>query len=225
MTNENPISRSEQRRNGPHLSGVCLRCGVPTPERFCTNCGADQQPPTADEPPTLRIARQPFFADTASQPALQRGIAQGQHALHWVGAHGGAGATTLTALVPGTVDGRGVWPADLPVGVPRTHQTPVILTARSTVRGLLAAKQSITHAHLGGLPEINLLGLVVIADAPGRKPREIRDLTRLVCGGVSRSWQIDFLPALRLVEKPSDLESAPADLARLRRDIDALFTH
>lgn len=225
MTNESPADREMPRRLARNINGVCRRCGNPAADRFCTVCGADQRANTLQGPATLTIQRQPPRAPVGPLPELERRTSTLQHALHWVGVHGGAGETTLAEFIPGTVEGQGGWPADLPVGAHRVQPTPVILTTRSTVRGLLAAKRAIATSFAGKVPEVSLIGLVIIADVPGKKPREIRDLERLVCGGVSRSWFIDFIPALRTAEQPADLESAPADFARLRRDIDALFTH
>lgn len=206
------------------VQGLCRSCGEPGSRRFCVSCGADQRPAVTG-PDIVRIERQPPRAPMGAIPELRRGSTSAPRALHWVGVHGGAGESTLAEFVPGTVEGFGAWPTELPAGMKRDQPTPVILVTRSTVRGLLGAKRAIATSVAGRVPQIHLLGLVVIADIPGRKPRELRDLERLVRGGVPRSWLIDFDPQLRLVEKPADLHAAPLDLVRLRRDIDVLFTH
>lgn len=135
----------------------------------------------------------------------------------WVGCHGGAGASTLSAAVPGGAEpGEPKWPV---------HTTPcrvrVLLVARTHARGLHAAQEAATQWASGAVPHVDLLGLVAVADAPGKLPRPLRDALRFVAGGVPRLWHVPWIEAWRLGQAP---HSAPrvravvqlaADLARL----------
>lgn len=111
--------------------------------------------------------------------------------LWWVGAHGGAGESTLAAAVEGSAGGGHAWPATAG-GSPR-----VVLVARTHASGLRAAQLAATQWASGSVPEVELLGLVLVADAPGRLPRELRDLTRLVAGGVPHVWNVPWLEQVR----------------------------
>lgn len=112
-----------------------------------------------------------------------------------VGAHGGAGETTLTDAAgdAGWTSGDHAWPVREP-GEP----CRVILTARTSVRGLMAAQAALTQWAGGSAgPDVQLLGLVLIADAPGPMPRPIRDLIRHIKGGAPRLWELPWSEAVR----------------------------
>ena len=118
--------------------------------------------------------------------------------LTWVGCHGGAGVTTLERAVPGGRDGARMWPGTLP-GV----TVPVVLVCRSHISGLLAAQTAIRQWAAGAVPGVDLLGLAILADAPGSMPRPIKDLAKLVRGGVPRSWLVPWVEPWRLGEPPT----------------------
>lgn len=136
--------------------------------------------------------------------------------LWWVGAHGGAGESTLAALVPTWQSASHAWPR-----VPgHPAPSPVVLTARSNVHGLRAAQSAATQWAAGLAPFVQLIGLVVVADAPGRPPKPIREFTHLVSGGVPRTWHVPWNEAWRLGE-PVALDTAPRSVRRL---VDDLYT-
>lgn len=111
----------------------------------------------------------------------------------WLGAHGGSGVTTLSRLVPGGHDLHGSWPKN-PGGPP----VPVIVVARSDARGLRAAQDLARAWSDGETPgPVLLVGLVVVADAPGRLPKPLRDLERLVAGGYPRLWRVPWVEPWR----------------------------
>lgn len=65
---------------------------------------------------------------------------------------------------------------------------------------------------------VDLLGLVVVADAPGRLPRILRNRVRLVSGAVPRLWEIPWVGPWRLgetYEPPKECVSLACDLNRL----------
>ena len=137
----------------------------------------------------------------------------------WVlGAHGGAAESSLAALVPQWRAANHGWPR-----VPgHPLRSRVLLTVRSNVRGLQSAQSAATQWAAGLAPFVELVGLVVVADAPGRMPRPIRDLTQLVSGGVPRTWHLPWIESWRLGE-PVALESAPRPARRLVDDLQAVL--
>ena len=126
----------------------------------------------------------------------------------WLGCHGGAGVTSLAALIGGGAEaGRG-WP-----NPPPEQRAPVVLVARTHATGLLraqsAARQWASQMLPGG---IDLLGLVLLPDAPGDLPRPLEELARLVSGGVPECWRLPWIEELRY----GDLDTVPR-LPALRR--------
>jgi len=112
----------------------------------------------------------------------------------WVGAHGGAGTTTLAEAVPGGVDlGRaGPWEHGLAL--------PAVVVCRANARGLSAAR---TFAACSP-PGAALLGLVVVADMPERRrPKALADSLYLTAGAYRQVWEMPWVAAWRLGEEPS----------------------
>lgn len=138
--------------------------------------------------------------------------------LWWVGAHGGAGETTLAGLVPSWQAAHHAWPR-VP-GYPAPSR--VVLTARSNVNGLRAAQSAATQWAAGLAPFVQLIGLVIVADAPGKTPKPIRELTHLVSGGVPRTWHVPWNEAWRLGEQ-SSLDTAPRPVRRLVDDLNTVI--
>ncbi|WP_308463450.1 DUF6668 family protein [Cellulomonas carbonis] len=140
-------------------------------------------------------------------------------AVWWLGVHGGAGESTLARLLPGGRAAGHAWPRP-----PATTYTPtrVVLVARSHASGLQAAQRAATHWASGHLPDMEVLGLVIVADAPGRLPRPLRDLAALVCGGVPRAWHVPWNEDWRL-GRDATAETAPAAVRRLLADLHALI--
>ncbi|MBO9553824.1 DUF6668 family protein [Cellulomonas sp.] len=135
----------------------------------------------------------------------------------WVGAHGGAGETTLSSLVPGWRGTGHAWPV-----VPTAGSAPrAVVVARTHVRGLRAAQAAAAHWASGRIQPLDLLGLVLVADAPGRLPKPLRELAQLVGGGFPRVWSVPWTESWRLGETPT-LDSAPREVTRLARDLRSL---
>lgn len=138
--------------------------------------------------------------------------------LWWVGAHGGSAESSLAALVPEWSSADHAWP------YVRGQQVParVVLTARSNVRGLRAAQAAATQWASGLVPSVEVVGLVIVADAPGRLPKPLRDLAQVVAGGVPRTWSVPWIEPWRLGERPS-LPAAPREVRRLVDDLRVLL--
>ncbi|MGP3973544.1 DUF6668 family protein [Streptomyces sp. 8N114] len=131
----------------------------------------------------------------------------------WLGVHGGAGVSTLEQAVPGGRDAGRAWPA-------ADEPQPVVLVARSSANGLKAVRNAAQQWGSQLVTGIELLGLVVVADAPGRRPRALRDLLHLVSGTVPRLWEIPWVEEWRLGEPPT--AHLPKECAPLARDLTRL---
>lgn len=137
--------------------------------------------------------------------------------LWWLGVHGGAGESSLSTLISD-------WPA-ADHGWPRTpgnDPVRVVLVARSNMRGLRAAQAAATQWASGMVPHIEILGLVIVADAPGRLPRPLRDFAQVVGGGVPRTWTVPWIESWRL-DEPVALSDAPRGVRRLVDELSALI--
>lgn len=114
-----------------------------------------------------------------------------------VGAHGGAAESTISGLDDSWAAGHHCWPVD-PAGQPAR----VVIVARTSARGLLAARSAAKQWAAGLVSGAELLGLVLVADAPGRLPRPLRDLGKVVSGGYPRTWHVPWIESWRLGEQP-----------------------
>lgn len=140
--------------------------------------------------------------------------------VHFLGVHGGAGASTMTAFLPDTRDAEGAWPCLAPRG-DYAPPTPVVLVARTHAHGLVRVQNALRE-HAAGTVKVNLLGIVLIADIPERStPKPLRELTKLVANGAPAAWYIPYLPALRLGE-PASPDTSVREVAALAKDLSRL---
>ncbi len=138
-------------------------------------------------------------------------------AVWWVGVHGGAGESTLERLFSGSCATGHCWPiASAVATVPA-----VVLVARTDARGLRAVQRAVRALVEDRLP-VDLLGLVLMADAPGRLPRVLRDLAGVVGGAVPRVWSLPWVEAWRAGEIPSPANS-PKEAEVLAGDLRAIL--
>ena len=171
----------------------------------------------APAPPTGPVAPQRGVPvpDRADQLATND---QAQRAdLWWLGVHGGAGESSLAALVPEWRGAEHGWPRQPGAGPAR-----VVLTARSNMRGLRAAQSAATHWASGIVPHVEVLGLVIVSDAPGRLPRPLREFAQLVSGGLPRTWTVPWIDSWRLGETPT-LADSPRAVRRLVDELHAIL--
>lgn len=125
----------------------------------------------------------------------------------------------MHAAVPGGMDGGHWWPVCAP-------PTPVrvVLVTRSHAHGLRAAQTAAWQwTQSPHLRAVDLVGLAVIADAPGRRPKPLRDLLGLISGGVPKVWDLPWVEALRLGDPPGEI-SLPAQYAALAADLHSITT-
>lgn len=167
------------------------------PARHLTLAPAGTAPPPEPQPPTI-----------TPRLALRSGCTL-------LAAHGGAGVSSLLRAglaAAGSVDAGRIWPAG----------GAALLVARSSVSGLEAARDAV-RAHAAGDTglDVTLLGLVLIADAPGRLPPRLRELADLVAGAFLRVWQVPWLTEWRLATASEPLPAHP-EVTRLITDLRAL---
>ena len=128
-----------------------------------------------------------------------------------LGAHGGAGVSSLlrAGLDQLAVDAGRCWP----------QAGPVLLVARTSTNGLERARD-LARQHASGLAgaDVELLGLVLVPDAPGRLPARITGLRDLVGGGFCRSWQLRWLEEWRLAAADEPLPHHP-DIGQLTAEL------
>ncbi|QLQ40504.2 hypothetical protein [Micromonospora robiginosa] len=130
----------------------------------------------------------------------------------WIGAHGGAGASTLTRLLGG-VDIGCRWP-DPAIGEPAR----VALVGRTNVDGLRAVSRALNAMREGRHPAgMRLVGVVLIADAPGRLPAPLLGRIRLL-RSVAPVHRVPWIPSYRIGVEP---QRPPRQLTRLADLADA----
>lgn len=135
-----------------------------------------------------------------------------------LGTHGGSGARSLSVVLRGTRHAGRTWPSG------NDGRQPVVLVCRSTHRGLTAAQDYARAYRDEGLAElVNLLGVIVSADAPGRLPPPLRRLERLLSGAAPVLGHAPWQPAWRLGPPVVDAEQ-PAWLTKLAQALDTATT-
>jgi hypothetical protein len=161
--------------------------------------GADTAAPEVHVPPAAVIStplRGMVEPDAADR--LARRTTTGSAVLWVTGAHGGAGESRIAGLLPGARTADHCWPVLQDGAKPR-----VLLVCRADMRGLTAARSALTEWASGAAPEVDLLGLAVLADAPGKTPRPLRDFAAIVGGGAPRLWILPWVEAWRHGESMS----------------------
>lgn len=169
----------------------------------------------------LRGPRTPAPASSRDELPPVRAYGEGRAPRHealsedgigWIGAHGGAGATTLTRLLGGTDIGCR-WP-DARLAEPAR----VMLVGRTNMEGLRAVSRALHALREGRHPAgMRLVGVVLLADAPGRLPVQLTGRIRLL-RSVAPVHRVPWIPAYRLGEMPKRL---PKQLVRLSTMVDA----
>ncbi len=114
-----------------------------------------------------------------------------------MGAHGGAGASTLARWWPQAADTEGAWP-----GCSDTTQV-VVLAARMSMSGLIAAAMRLRewHAQLAP-PGVVVIGLVLTPARPGRIPAPVSRFLDIVAPLVAGSvYPIGWYDELLMLER------------------------
>ena len=167
-------------------------------------------PPAAVISAPLKGMVEPDAADR-----LARRTMTGSAALWIIGAHGGAGESRIADLLGARATDH-CWPVLQDGSEPR-----VLLVCRADMRGLTAARSALTQWVSGATPKVDLLGLAVLADAPGKTPKALRDFTSIVGGGAPRLWILPWVEAWRLGDTTA---TASREFQRFLTDMATLAT-
>ena len=120
------------------------------------------------------------------------------------GAHGGAGASTLAALLGSCWDMSPLRHRPDPrYPAVTTYGRPLIVVCRNTVASAERATAAVMAvAHPGG----QVAALAIVADGAGREPRDASARFRLLESRVGQVVRVPFVPALRLVDDPTSVD-------------------
>lgn len=177
---------------------------------------------TAPRAPTVRQAAPPYNSSAGKaswdHPAEQvrgrpkrPGRAAGgrsREEVGWVKAHGGSGATSLVEALGG-VDVGARWPEPA-----RGEPYRVVLVGRTSANGLRSVSRALGALKDGKAPQgLELLAVVLVADAPGRLPIGLLRRIR-VLRSVARVHRVPWIPAWRT---DSPMKYVPRQLVTLSR--------
>ncbi|MGP3973561.1 DUF6668 family protein [Streptomyces sp. 8N114] len=183
--------------------------GVPTEPS--APMGRTAPPVGRTAPTTFSAPPPPAAAAVPSQqyPELGEPPRGGGGPVSWVGAHGGAGTSTLAELVGGCDMGRR-WP-DPAKGDPGE----VLLVARTHGAGLRAAGRALEALQRGQHPAgVELLAVVLVADAPGRLPLQLGRRVR-VLRSAADVHRVPWIPSWRGEERTGPVPKVLRELAAL----------
>ena len=184
----------------------------PTTDERAEDTRTVAAPPAAVISTPLRGMVEPDAADRLATRCMA-----GTARLWVVGTHGGAGESRIADLIESARSTDHCWPVLTSAGRPQ-----VLLVCRADMRGLTTARNALTQWVSGAAPKVDLLGLAVLADAPGKTPKALRDFTTLVGGGAPRFWTLPWVDAWR----HTDTTALPAvrEYQRFITDVTALAT-
>jgi hypothetical protein len=133
----------------------------------------------------------------------------------WLGVHGGAGESSLAALFPSFSAAEHQWPVD-PSG-----QTHVVLVARTNHHGMSSVQATMRDWSAHHRHHVLVLGLVLIADRPGRLPRALQDFQRDLEGATPCLWRLPWIDSWSLGMTPSPENSSRREAEALRLGVSA----
>lgn len=138
--------------------------------------------------PRMKVDSQTRHALPVADRTLFSG--EGYSPVAWaVGAHGGAGASTLARMWAPVGDAGAVWPAK--------DEFPLcVVVCRSTRMGLDAAQSAVLQAQSGHADECEVLGVVIVADAPGKTPKSLAR-RETVLEELTQVWRVPYVPGIR----------------------------
>lgn len=134
-----------------------------------------------------------------------------------VGLHGGAGATTAQQVLTRYSSDPGIsWVPGPAVGaVP--EQGGLVLVARTSGVGLHRAAEAARQWGAGELPNVALLGLILVADGPKIAvplSPALKRITRMY----PRTWRLEWVPEWHLSSEPS-LDRVPRRVAGVAKKV------
>lgn len=138
--------------------------------------------------------------------------ARSRHTVGWVKAHGGAGATSLADLLGGADLGTR-WPEPA-----KGEPNRIMVVGRTSARGLRCVSQALDALRHGrAANDLDLLAVVLVADAPGRLPLSLLSRIRVI-RSVVHVHRVPWIPAWRLGRSPKSLPRQLVTLADLVGD-------
>lgn len=151
----------------------------------------------ADETPALSLLASPQPGSVPHADGLP--VASPARCQAWIlGAHGGAGESTLATLL-GVNDAEHAWhPGE-------TSLAPHAVCFRTNAAGIEAARRALTQWASGDVPGVRLVGLIAVADVPGRSSKWLRRELEKLAGASPAFWEVRFVRELR--EHPNDMEA------------------
>lgn len=127
----------------------------------------------------------------------------------WIATHGGAGSSTLATVFGGHDAGRD-WPRP-----DRGEPASVLLVGRTHAAGLDAVSHTLDIFRRGDAPPgLELDAIVLVADAPGRLPRQLAQRIKVI-NSVVDVYRVPWMPAWRTGDLTGPLPREAASLARL----------
>lgn len=203
-----------------------LRPGGPTLSSLVDRVAASRGLTIAADTRRARSTSRRATAATLSRPSVSlvtppasgrmlEAAAAPSAGLALLAAHGGAGVSSLlrAGLDEIAVDAERHWPL----------AGAVVLVARTSTSGLEWARD-LARQHASGLAgDAELLGLVLVPDAPGRVPARTAGLRDLITGAFPRTWHLPWLEEWRVAAATEPLPAHPdvqhlaAELARTPR--------
>ena len=147
---------------------------------------AAAEPAPTPAPPGIFVPRP--TGDTTPVVTWRPG---GRHLFTWVGAHGGAGATSMACGSGQGAELTKAWPST-ELGWP----VPAVIVCRSNTAGLDAAARLIQEAssgHIDQVENIDVIALTVTADSPGRLPKMLRHRLHELSGLVQTVLEVPWI--------------------------------
>ncbi|MGV9822937.1 DUF6668 family protein [Nocardia xishanensis] len=162
------------------------------------------------DPDTIAAPEAGRRAPVREQPLPTTGVHPPLFAV--LGAHGGAGASTLARWWAPAADTGLAWPAS-----PATTQR-VLVAARLCMPGLTAAAERLREWHAGLAPDgVTVIGLVLTAARPGKVPSVVRRYRSVVAELVETVYEIGWHDELVIRELGELAQYIPFDPPPHRR--------
>lgn len=183
---------------------------------FLAAAGLIEDDQATPAPPPLPVPRRPSAARQArpapTGPPNVRREAAIEPGFLVAAAHGGAGASTVAALLEIALGAGSAAEPTAAAAVLASRRRTLLVVARANAYGLMQAASR--------LPEVahHRPVLVLVADAPAGDPVAVRFRLRALDPLVSGVARVPFLPWLRAADHASDLADSP----KLRRAAEAL---
>jgi hypothetical protein len=155
---------------------------------------------TARQRDTGNAGRNPVPRDPA--PRRRQGVA-------CVGAHGGAGTSTLAKAL-GAADLGREWPAD----------GQVLVVGRTNAGGLQSVSRMLNSIVGDPRQQGRVVAVALVADAPGRLPLALSRRVRVI-RSAARIYRIPWVPAWRVGDELDELPKEIRKLAELVRNGEA----